>query len=354
RMQQLTYPDGEVLTYEYDGGGLLRRAEGIKRGNRYVYINKLQYDEFGQRTYIEYGNGVYTKYTYDDTTRRLKNLYTVALDNKASRVIQNVDYKYDLVGNIMYTDNTSVPFPPGGTQGGKTRQDYTYDDLYQLTTANGWFQSADNKKTTYTNDLYYDIIGNITSKHQTHLIMHGTDSASNPRETNYNLTYQYMTGGSTKPHAVTETEDKLYTYDSNGNMTDWVSKVSGAGRHIIWNEENRVKQIDDNGSSTVFLYDDAGERAVKRGQHGESVYINRFYSLKNGGLGSKHVFAGETRVVTKLEKDGGSIGAGVPGSNALTVSQGIYNAILQGNGAKRGINRRLPNPDGTYNTVNPP
>ena len=57
--------------------------------------------------------------------------------------------------------------------------------------------------------------------------MHGTDSASNPRETNYNLTYQYMTGGSTKPHAVTETEDKLYTYDSNGNMTGWTSKVSG-------------------------------------------------------------------------------------------------------------------------------
>ena len=52
----------------------------------------------------------------------------------------------------------------------------------------------------------------------------------------------------------------------------------------------------------MFLYDDNGERAVKRGQHGESVYINRFYSLKNGGLGSKHVFAGETRVVTKLRK----------------------------------------------------
>ena len=353
-MREMTYPDGEVLKYTYDSGGLLYHAEGTKRANRYVYVGKLWYDEFGQRTRIEYGNGVYTRYTYDDATRRLKNLYTMALDNKASRVIQNIDYTYDLVGNIMSTDNTSVPFPPGGTYGGKTYQSYTYDDLYQLRTGDGWFQSADNKKTTYSNHVYYDIIGNITNKVQTHLIVHGTDSATNPRETNYSLTYQYQTGGSAKPHAVTETEDKLYKYDANGNMTDWVSKVSGQNRHITWNEENRVKSIMDQGSTIVFLYDDSGERAVKRGQMGETVYVNRFYSLKNGGLGSKHVFAGETRVVTKLEKDGGNISTGVPGSIALDRSQGIMNGYSSGGGAKRGINRRLPNPDGTYNTVNPP
>jgi RHS repeat-associated protein len=358
RMREMTYPDGEVLQYTYDSGGLLYHAEGAKRANRYVYVDKLRYDEFGQRTRIEYGNGVYTTYTYDDATRRLINLYTVALDNKASRVIQNIDYNYDLVGNILYTDNIDVPFPPGGMQGGKTRQDYTYDDLYQLTTANGWFQSAANKKTTYVNNLYYDIIGNITNKVQTHLVVHGgdplTDSSTNPRETNYDLNYQYMTGGSAKPHAVTETENKLYKYDDNGNMTDWISKVSGQNRHLNWNEENRVKSIQDQGSTVVFLYDDSGERAVKRGQMGESVYVNRFYSLKNGGLGSKHIFAGETRVVTKLEKDGGSLSTGIPGTPALTNSNGIYNGLARGNGNKRGINRRLPNPDGTYNTTNPP
>jgi RHS repeat-associated protein len=137
-------------------------------------------------------------------------------------------------------------------------------------------------------------------------------------------------------------------------MTDWISKVSGQNRHLNWNEENRVKSILDQGSTVVFLYDDSGERAVKRGQMGESVYVNRFYSLKNGGLGSKHIFAGETRVVTKLEKDGGSLSTGIPGSIAFTNSNGIDNGLARGNGTKKGINRRLPNPDGTYNTTNPP
>jgi RHS repeat-associated protein len=50
------------------------------------------------------------------------------------------------------------------------------------------------------------------------------------------------------------------------------------------------------------LYDDAGERVIKRGRHGETVYVNRFYAIRNGELGTKHVFAGETRVLSKLVK----------------------------------------------------
>ncbi len=348
RMQQLTYPDGEILTYEYDAGGLLRRAEGVKRGNRYVYISKLQYDEYGQRAFAEYGNGVTTGYTYDEKTRRLTNLKTV--EKKRGRTLQNIGYKYDLVGNILSTDNTKgVPYPPGGEQGGPVWQDFTYDDLYQLIAANGTFQPSADKKTTYANNFAYDMIGNITNKVQQHHVM-GANSSVEPRETNYILEYKY-TGS--RPHAVTDAGDRLYTYDDNGNMRGWTSKSSGQQRTITWNEENRVKSIADQGSTIVFLYDDGGERAVKRGQHGESVYVSRFYSLKNGGLGSKHVFAGETRVVTKLEKDGGSTQTGVPGTIALLNSHGIYTAYTQGNGRHIGIDRRL-NPAGGTGATNPP
>lgn len=158
-----------------------------------------------------------------------------------------------------------------------------------------------------------------------------------------------------RPHAVLDAGDKKYAYDKNGNMTGWTSKTTNASRLITWNEENRVKNIADSGNGTSFLYNDQGERVVKGGGGNETVYLNRFYSLKNGGLGSKHIFAGETRVCTKLEKDGGSIQSGVPGANALIVSQGLQNAILQGNGQKRGINRRLVSSGtGTTTTTNPP
>ncbi len=168
------------------------------------------------------------------------------------------------------------------------------------------------------------------------------------------LDYKY-TGP--QPHAVTDAGDKLYSYDKNGNMVGWQSKTTNASRTIIWNEENRVKSIADSGSATEFLYDDSGERAVKGGGGNETVYLNRFYSLKNGDLGSKHIFAGETRVCTKIEKDGGSIQSGVPGAGAFLVSQGLQNALSRGNVQnKRGILRRLPGTGGTGTTIgtNPP
>jgi YD repeat-containing protein len=53
RLQSLTYPDGEVLTYQYDSGGLLRQATGKKGPNTYPYITRLEYDKFEQQAFRE-------------------------------------------------------------------------------------------------------------------------------------------------------------------------------------------------------------------------------------------------------------------------------------------------------------
>ncbi len=338
RMLQLTYPDGEILYYGYDAGGLLKEAFGMKRLNKYTYIKDLQYDEFGQRTRIEYGNGVATTYDYYPDSRRLSKLTTKI---KSGRVVQQIGYTYDMVGNILDIENTAA-VPQGGEIGGPTEHHYSYDDLYQLRTASGFHIPAPGKKTSYTNDVKYDIIGNILEKTQTHYL-EGANNNQLPRETNYKMTYVY--DPVVRPHAVTDAGDKLYAYDENGNMSGWTSKTTKASRTIVWNEENRVKSISDSGSGTEFLYDDAGERVTKSGGGNETVYLNRFYSIKNGDLGSKQIFAGETRIATKLEKNGGglntSVTSTVPGSIALLVSQGIYSAYNQGNGQHKGIDRRM-------------
>ncbi len=116
-MTQMTYPDGEVLAYGYDNGGLLREAYGTKRGNKYVYVKGLSYDEFGQRKRIEYGNGVTTTYDYDLRTRRLSRLLSVLPAGKpGSRTIQDIAYDYDLVGNILLATLLSNPTSEAGTQ----------------------------------------------------------------------------------------------------------------------------------------------------------------------------------------------------------------------------------------------
>jgi len=343
RMVDMTYPDGETLHYAYDNGGLLKAAWGEKEGSRYNYINSLLYDEFGQRTHIEYGNGTATNYTYDDKTRRLETLVTTLNAAQGNRQVQNLSYHYDLVGNIMSLVNGILVATNTALPAGPVSQSFGYDDLYQLTAAKGAYGFGPGKQNNYTNAFSYDTIGNMTRKEQVNQIIQPSATVTLPKETNYVLSYVY---GSPKPHAVTDAGDKLYTYDAGGNMTEWKSKATGQKRTIIWNEENRVKEIDDNGKATYFLYDDAGERVVKRGQHGESIYVNRFYAVKNGELGTKHIFAGETRVLSKLVKTPNTTTANttttIPGSNGLN----------QGKGKKLGIIKRLP--DGTTTTIIPP
>jgi len=97
RVQTMTYPDGEVLTYHYDNGGQVDAATGVKGNHTYPYVTGLDYDVFGQRTSLRTGNGVTTRYTYDATDRRLASLRAAQPDGTA---FQNMAYAYDRAGNV--------------------------------------------------------------------------------------------------------------------------------------------------------------------------------------------------------------------------------------------------------------
>ena len=71
-------------------------------------------------------------------------------------------------------------------------------------------------------------------------------------------------------------------------------------RLIVWDEENRIATTEDQGKETIYRYDDSGMRVMKRGKYGEVVYVNENFVIRNGEVASKHVFAGNTRIATKL------------------------------------------------------
>lgn len=69
RMSRIEYPDGEVIEYFYDQGGQLdkvlsTRKDGNQSREKYL-IERIGYDEYGMRTFIVFGNGVRTDYSYD-------------------------------------------------------------------------------------------------------------------------------------------------------------------------------------------------------------------------------------------------------------------------------------------------
>ncbi|MDM4719572.1 SpvB/TcaC N-terminal domain-containing protein [Micromonospora sp. WMMA1363] len=322
RVLQLTYPDGEVLTYDYDSGGQVTRATGVKNGTSYTYLDRLDYDKFGQKVLQQAGNGVRTTYTYDAEDRRLAALKSVAPNGAA---FQNLGYSYDNIGNITALANNA---PQGGEIGGPSTQTYGYDDQYRLTSASGHYTDKNNRVNTYTLTLGYDSIHNTTSKVQRHEVAGGTpafpvdggpagpiepvDDPSNPVDvqdrTSYDYAYVY---DGTKAHAPSRVGPISHAYDANGNLTDTVNTaVSGKRRQFVWDEENRLACSQDTATATVtqnpggctdatvtYTYDDKGDRVVKDGD-GLSLYPNSNYSERDA-TGYKHIFVGDSRLTTK-------------------------------------------------------
>ncbi len=288
RLQTMVYPDGEILVNAYDSGGKLITIDGTKAGYDYPYLKEMGYDKFGQRVFTRLGNDTTTNYTYTADTRRLDTLQT--LSEQTGREFQDMTYGYDLVGNIV-TQSNLAENTQNNLLGGATSYTYEYDDLYRLIGATGSW-SAPNNPESFTLAMSYDTIHNIASKTQEHLVVDRVQ-----KKTSYDWTYGY---NGAQPHAPTDIGDRTYSYDANGNQTGWDSNVNGTRRTITWDEENRIQSVADNGKTTTYKYNDAGERVFKVGAQGETVYVNQFYVIRNGQVASKHIFGGSQRLVSKL------------------------------------------------------
>ncbi len=295
RLLTLTYPDGEVLTYQYDSGGEVRSATGTNNGNTYNYFTRLEYDKFGERAFLATGDGTQTNYSYDPTTRLLANIQAGPAGGQA---FQNLLYDYDKVGNVIRLRN-DVPVPTPNLFGGPSTQNFSYDDLYRLTSATGTYEYEPDKFNNYTFTQTYDSIHNVLTKQQTNDLVEPGGTSVNQQKTSFSQSYDYA---GPKPHAASHIGAEAFTYDANGNQTGFTDDNSGQRRTIVWDEENRIESLSDNGHTETYKYDDSGARVEKRGPQGETVYVNEYYTVRNGALGTKHVYAGDTRIASKIAK----------------------------------------------------
>ncbi len=318
RLKKMVYPDGEKVTYSYNLGGLLQEMHGDKKGTRYNYINRLGYDKFEDRKYIAFGNGTETQYDYEHDRRRLKHILTSA---STGRALMDNTYTYDDVNNITKL-KSDAEIPEPGFKGGRFEYNFEYDDLYRLTGANGLFEGAESEH-RYELDMKYSPTGSILHKDQLHQSRDRGETVWGTKgKTTYIFEYKYE---GEKPHAPSQIGDNAYTYDANGNTTGWQRVVSGGGksqrRDILWDEENRIRAIAENGSTHHYMYDASGERVIKATGDGQAIYINGFPMGGSGTVGSytmymnpymvvsnmnftKHFYIEGQRVVTKLGEGG--------------------------------------------------
>ena len=161
RTLSMTYPDGEVVTNLYDSGGRLRSVAGKKGADSYRYVDRLEYDKFGFRRFLAYGNGVTTDTSYDERTTWL----TGQVVANGTKRLQDLRYTYDEVGNPL-TRVDGTPVPKANEMGGPSTQTFTYDDLHRLTAATGTYDFPPKQRRDFSLALTYDNAGRVASKKQ--------------------------------------------------------------------------------------------------------------------------------------------------------------------------------------------
>ncbi|HEX3552181.1 MAG TPA: SpvB/TcaC N-terminal domain-containing protein [Thermoanaerobaculia bacterium] len=294
RLLSLVYPDGEQVTWGFDASGKVKTASGVLAGVSFQYLQHQGYDEFGQKVRAVYGNGVETRWSFDPRSREFAGIQAA---ETGGRPFQNLGYRRDLTGTILSLQN-DVPAGRPSQLGGPSSETFVYDDVYQLVGATGSARQAPNKTSSYTLALAYDEAGDLVAKNQ------AQQTKVKPQAgPTYNWTYAY---GGAHPHAPIHVGDHTFHYDLDGNQTGWDDDGNGTRRTNVWDEEDRLKSVADNGQTTRFLYDSDGMRTNKAGQGGETIYVNRWFSLANGNTVSKHVFADSARIVTKVGPSGSS------------------------------------------------
>ena len=285
---------------------------------------------------LKYCNGAETFYTYDPQRRRLQNLMV----NSGGNTIMDNAYTYDAVSNVLSVVN-GASVPQSGKAGGQMAHTYTYDALYRLVSATGTYTGADNKTASYTLAMGYDNMHRITSKRQ--ILTQNNVQFNGTLNAGYDLSYTYGTEAGKKfqlasvkdvNYRTEETpgdnnieNNHVYLYDKNGNlvyvntgrmMKDGHNEVGTRERKLIWDEENRLLAVDDNGFVSNYWYDADGERTVKTSGESDQVYVNGVFSggstntakfslyvspylvANQGGRYTKHIYAGSQRIVSKV------------------------------------------------------
>ncbi|CAB5583054.1 Uncharacterised protein [Pseudomonas putida] len=173
---------GHTQCQAYDIAGMLRSTRLImKGGTTRVILKAVEYSAFGQKLREEQGNGVITTYTYEQRTQRLLGS---KIERRAGRseakVLQDLRYEYDPVGNILSVHNDAEATRFWRNQKIVPVNHYEYDSLYQLISASGRemadmprqgpkppsptipLPTNDGAYTNYTRRYQYDRAGNLT------------------------------------------------------------------------------------------------------------------------------------------------------------------------------------------------
>jgi len=319
RIKRLQYPK-DVTGQRQELQPLYNRAGGLAQVklNGQIYVQQIAYSTKGQRVLVAYGNGVMSRYAYDDKTFRLLRMrsehYSQPQPDRyqpGSEALQDFAYRYDLVGNIIDIQDRS---PASGilnnpdaikvddsqlsqllVSGNALIRQFEYDPIYRLLSATGrecdqapeappWLDQprcTDLTRTrTYSEMYHYDALGNMQQ------LQHQMPDTARNRD------FATVAGNNRLDSVSIGQTTYRYSYDSNGNMTR-----ENLTRHFDWDYSDRLKAFSTQTEAAEpsvhaqYLYDAAGMRVKKLvrkqgGQYTVTVYIGGLFEYHRSVQGN--------------------------------------------------------------------
>lgn len=299
---------GNQQRVAYDVAGLLSGSWlTLKGGTEQVIVASLTHSAAGQKLREEHGNGVVTTYTYEAETQRLTGIKTErpAGHKSGQKVLQDLRYEYDPVGNVLKITNDAEETRFWRNQKVVPENAYAYDSLYQLVSATGREMAnagqqgsnlpspaiplpADSSTyTSYTRTYHYDNAGNLTQ------IRHSAPATSNSYTTNITVSDHSNRGVLS---TLTENAADVDAQFTTGGQ----QKQLQPGQNLVWTPRNellKVTPVVRGGSADdieSYRYDADSQRVLKISTQktGNSTQTRRVLYLP--GLELRSTKAGDT------------------------------------------------------------
>ncbi|MRV75348.1 type IV secretion protein Rhs [Duganella sp. FT92W] len=281
RLQSLTYPSGNRLSYEYDAAGRVVRVTlnpgngsgGTDTGTVTVLLDKIGYAPFGAARSWEWGN----------SSEQAPHLYSRS---------------FDLDGRL-------AAYPLGSINGTAPVRSLTYDAASRITAM------THGANTAYDQSFGYDALGRLTS------FVSANSSQSYAYDATGNRT-QLGVGAATYTFTTAATSNRLSSttgpaparsnsYDASGNLT-------GDGTQTyVYNDAGRMASATRAGVTTNYLYNGRGERVAKSGT-GVAGGAN-FYVYGQPGLLLGEYDAGGAAIEETVYLEGMPVAVLKPASN---------------------------------------
>jgi len=260
-VRSVTYPDGHMVTYDYDDAGLIRSIPGI--------VDDVEHGPHGKRTRIRFANGLEARreFTPGDHLLRELALEVVASGPQGHAIgtlLQRLLYDLDAVGRVTAVADQS-------TVTGKVRnnQTFAYDSRNRLASATGTGPG----QAAYSFDYTYDPGGNLVDGETFAGMVHGRDGAdlAHPnrmirRGSSAGLEYVYDASG----NLTSDPELGALEYDARHRLVR-VTRPNGVVVEFDYDHHDRrvTTRVTDGGLTrtrheveSLYVIDDAGSTKV--------------------------------------------------------------------------------------------